>query len=86
MMRPLRNAINPLSTGFTRWWCRSDLRAVLDGRPRGSYKRLVSRRPAPMRPLDGTVPMPPMAESVRLARIAAIERLMGNDDPAGPRP
>jgi hypothetical protein len=77
MLRSLRNAVNPLSTGFSRWWCRSDLRAALDGKPRGTYKRLMSRRP---------IPMPAMDESVRRARIAAIERIMARDDPAGPQP
>jgi hypothetical protein len=86
MARSLRNAVNPLSTGFTRWWCRSDLRAALDGKPRGTYKRLMPRRPARMRAADGTAPMPAMDESIRRARIAAIERIMTRDDPAGPQP
>jgi hypothetical protein len=74
-MRALRTAVNPFSTGFSRWWCRSDLRSLLNGKPLGTYKRLSPRRP---------VPLPPMEESVRLARIAAIERIMTQDDPASP--
>jgi hypothetical protein len=77
MLRSLRKAINPLSTGFTRWWCRSNVRATLDGKPRGTYKRLMPRPRAPM---------PTMDESVRRARIAAIERIMTQDNPAGPQP
>jgi hypothetical protein len=73
MLRSVRAAINPFSTGVTRWWCHSDLRAVLSGRPPGAYKRRV-------------VPRGPMDESVRRARIAAIERAMARDDPATRRP
>jgi hypothetical protein len=74
MLRSLRNAANPLSTGLSRWWCRSDLRAALDGKPRGTYKRLMPGH---------RDPMPAMDEGVRRARIAAIERIMARDDPAG---
>jgi len=76
-MRRIRNAINPLSTGFTRWWCHSDLRAVLNGRPRGAYRHRG------WRPGD---PVPPMDEDVRRARIAAIERIMAHDDPEARQP
>lgn len=77
MLRPLSDAINPFSTGFTRWWCHSDLRAVVNGKPRGAYKHRG------VRPGD---PVPPMDEAVRRARIAAIERIMTQDDPASPQP
>jgi hypothetical protein len=72
-MRRLRNAINPFSTGFTRWWCHSDLRAVLGGKQRGAYKQ----RPPRILPMD---------ETVRRHRIAEIERILADDEPAAPQP
>jgi hypothetical protein len=73
MLRAIRNAINPLSTGFTGWWCHSDVRAILNGKPRGAYRRRGLRRGDPI---------PPMDKAVRQARIAAIERIMTGDDPS----
>jgi hypothetical protein len=70
VMRTLRNALNPLSTGFTRWWCHSGLRALLRGQPRDFYRR-------------GPVHLEPMDPQVRQARIDAIERILadrGNRD------
>lgn len=65
-MRALRNALNPVSTAFSRWWCHSSLRAVLRGKPRNFYRR-------------GPVQMAPMDPGVRQARIEAIERVLHSD-------
>jgi hypothetical protein len=80
-MRVLRNAVNPFSTGFTRWWCRSDLRALRNGKPRGTYKGLAPRRAGQPRPLNGTAP--PADPAVMRARAAAIDRLMAEQENKG---
>lgn len=63
-MRAVRNALNPLSTGFSRWWCHSSLRAILRGKPRNFG------RPGPTR-------SEPMDPQVRPSRIDAIEQIPG---------
>jgi hypothetical protein len=77
-MPRLRNAMNAFSTGFTRWWYHSSLRAVLNGSPRGAPRRLAARR----RRRDGAFPR--LGERVNRERIAAIERILAEDDPATP--
>jgi hypothetical protein len=37
-MGALRNAVNPFSTAFSRWWCHSSLRAIAGGKPRNFYR------------------------------------------------
>ena len=76
-MKDVRAAINPYSSAFTRWWCRSDLRAALNGKPRGAYKRFMPRRPVLAHPVD---------EAVMRSRRAELDRLMGQDDPRGDQP
>jgi hypothetical protein len=73
MLRSLRNAVNPISTGLTRWWCQSSLRARLRGRPLPASARAQIRR-------RRTGPFPPMDEHVRRQRIAAIERVLGDGE------
>ena len=69
-MRTLRNAVNPVSTAFSRWWCHSSVRALASGKPWNYYRR---RR----RPLAGPARSAPMDPQVRQARIDAIERVPG---------
>jgi hypothetical protein len=69
-MRTLRNAMNPVSTAFSRWLCHSSLRALASGKPLNYYRR---RGP----PLAGPVPSAPMDPVVRQARIDEIERILG---------
>jgi hypothetical protein len=71
MLRSLRNAANPISTGLSRWWCHSSLRARLRGKPQ--------RARAPQR---RNMPPPTMDERVRQERIAAIERILRDDEQA----
>lgn len=62
--RRLRDAVNPLSTSATRWWCHSALRRRLTGHgPKAGQRRRV-------RHAAGT----PSAEQMR-ARRAAIDQL-----------
>jgi hypothetical protein len=68
-MRALRNAVNPLSTAFSRWWCHSRLRAIASGKPRHFYRQRLPARP---------VPAPPLDPAVRQARIDATERVLGS--------
>jgi len=68
-MRALRNAVNPFSTAFSRWWCHSSLRAIASGKPRDFSRR--GRRPAG--------PVPAMDPAVRQDRIAALERALAGD-------
>lgn len=44
--RRLRDALNPCSTAFTRWWCRSGRYLPLVNRLTGQRRRPVPRRPA----------------------------------------
>ncbi len=69
-MRTLRNAVNPVSTAFSRWLCHSSLLALASGKPWNYYRRRG-------RPLAGPVPSAPMDPQVRPARIDAIERVLG---------
>jgi len=68
-MRAIRNAVNPFSTAFSRWWCHSSLRAISPGRPRDFYRR--------RRPPHAQVPV--LDPAVRQTRIDAIERSLGPD-------
>lgn len=65
----LRNAVNPFSTAFSRWWCHSSLRAMASGKPAGFYRQ---RFPG------GPVPAPTLDPAVRQARIDEIERVLGS--------
>ena len=63
--RRVRDAVNPLSTALTHWWCHSALRRRLTGHgPTPSQRRLVRYAPAPS------------AEQMK-ARRAAIDELLG---------
>jgi hypothetical protein len=66
-MGVLRNAVNPFSTAFSRWWCHSSLRAMASGKPRDFYRQRLAARP---------VPAPPLDPAVRQARIGEIERVL----------
>ena len=65
-MGALRDAVNPFSTAFSRWWCYSSLRAIGHGKPAGFYRQRPARS-VPMRPLD---------PDVRQARIDAIDQVL----------
>jgi|HubBroStandDraft_3_1064219.scaffolds.fasta_scaffold772235_2 hypothetical protein len=78
-MRRLRNAINPFSTGFTRWWCHSSVRAILNGNPRGASRRLARRRRAGRE-------FPFLDERVNRERAAAIDRLIAEEGPESLQP
>lgn len=69
-MRTLRNALNPVSTAVSRWWCHSRLRALANGKPWNYYQRRG-------RPPAGPTRNAPMDPQVRQARIEAIERILG---------
>ena len=66
-MGALRNAVNPFSTAFSRWWCHSSLRAIARGKPRDFYRQRLPARP---------VPTPPLDPAIRQARIDEIERVL----------
>ena len=67
-MGVLRNAVNPFSTAFSRWWCHSSLRAT----GQRQAPRLLPA--ATCRP--GRYAAPPMDPAVRQARIDEIERVL----------
>ena len=66
-MGALRNAVNPFSTAFSRWWCHSSLRAIARGKPAGFYRQRKPARPVRSAPLD---------PAVRQARIDAIDEVL----------
>jgi hypothetical protein len=76
-MGTLRDAVNPFSTAFSRWWCHSSLRAIASGKPRDFYRR---RGPAVRRTgWRGPVASEPMDPARRQDRINAIERALASD-------
>jgi hypothetical protein len=42
--RLVRTAVNPLSTGVTRWWCQSAVRRLLTGYGPPARRRLIRHR------------------------------------------
>jgi hypothetical protein len=71
--RRVRGAVNPVSTGLTRWWCRSAMRHMLTGYgPTARQRRLIRR--GMIRGVRST----PSAEQMK-ARAAAIDELLGRD-------
>jgi hypothetical protein len=74
--RRVRAAVNPVSTGFTRWWCQSALRHSLTGHgPTARQRRLIRRV---MIQSPGRTPS---AEQMK-ARRAAVSELLDRDDHA----
>jgi len=79
--RRVRATINPVSTGFTRWWCQSALRHMLTGYgPTAGQRRLRRRR---MAEGGGRAPSSqgraPSAREME-ARAAAIDELLAHGD------
>jgi hypothetical protein len=66
-MGALRNAVNPFSTAFSRWWCHSSLRAIGRGKPAGFYRQRPPARP---------VPAPLLDPAVRRTRADAIDEVL----------
>ena len=71
--RRVRDAVNPLSTSFARWWCHSALRHMLTGYgPTARQRQLMRRRTIG----PGSTPS---AEQMQ-ARRRAIDELLRRDD------
>jgi hypothetical protein len=74
--RRVRNAVNPVSTAATRWWCHSVTRRRLTGHgPAARRWRLIRSGMAPSLSREASTARPE-----REARAAAIDRLLGRDD------
>lgn len=71
--RRVSEAVNPMSTAVTRWWCHSALRHLLTGQGPTARQRRRMRRGTP-----GTV-VTPSAEQMK-ARRRAIDNLLSRDD------
>jgi hypothetical protein len=71
--RRVRTAVNPVSTGLTRWWCHSVIRHMLTGYgPTARQRRLIRR---------GTIRgagFTPSAEQMK-ERADEIDELLGQD-------
>lgn len=81
-MGALRNAVNPFSTAFSRWWCHSSLRAIASGKPANFYRsRGPGLRRTGLRQTDSGGPAgpEPMDPAVRQDRVDAIERALASD-------
>jgi hypothetical protein len=73
--RRVCDAVNPVSTSFTSWWCHSALRHMLTGYgPTARQRRLMRRGRPGMSPWS-----PPSAEQME-ARRRAIDELLKRDD------
>ena len=72
--RRVRDAVNPVSTAATRWWCYSALRHMLTGYgPTARQRQLI--RHGMIHGAAGT----PSPEQMK-ARAAAIDQLLARDD------
>jgi hypothetical protein len=71
--RRVRAAVNPLSTGLTRWWCHSAVRHLLTGHGPAARQRAVMRRGM----AQGTVQAPSAATMT--ARAAAVDEVLRRD-------
>ncbi len=71
--RRIRAAVNPVSTGVTRWWCHSATRYMLTGHRPTARQRLPVRRG-----MARSVSFTPTARLTK-ARAAAIDDLMAGN-------
>ena len=73
--RRVRAAANPVSTAATGWWCHSALRHMLTGYGPTARQRRLMRHGM----IHGTGRVP-SAEQMK-ERAAAVDQLLGRDDP-----
>lgn len=70
----VRDAVNPLSTAATRWWCHSALRYGLTGHGRPARQARAAR----LRMHQAAGPAP--SAELMAARAAAIDQLLARQD------